>query len=69
MWPKDRRAELSKLQEMFDIAKQINQGSGAIERLQRVIELSGELSSHDYDQDRPSFTQFLVEQATQPDNK
>ena len=69
MWAKDRREELAMLQELFDAAKQINQGSGAIERVQRVIELAGKLSSYDYDTDRPSFTQFLVVQATQPDSQ
>lgn len=63
MWDDLRLAELDELNELFNVATAINKGSGAIERIQRVIELASKLSHSDRASGRRSFSQFLVEQA------
>ena len=63
MWNEDRIAELEKLHELLDAANSINKGSGAMERMQQVIKLAGELSRGNLNNGRKSFTQFLIEQA------
>lgn len=63
MWNEDRIAELEKLHDLLEAANSINKGSGAMERIHRVIELAGELSRSDRNSGRKNFTQFLVEKA------
>ncbi|ONU64400.1 hypothetical protein A8E62_12090 [Burkholderia cenocepacia] len=60
-WTKDRRDELGKLQELVRQIGTLNSGSGAIDRLQRIMILADDLAKADLDNGRLSFVNFLVE--------
>lgn len=63
MWSKDRKDELKKLQQLLQDAQCLNNATGALERLARINKLANELLECDLDSGRPSFGQFLIEQA------
>lgn len=63
MWSKDRKEELKKLQQLLQDAQSLNNATGALDRLARINKLADELLESDLDSGRPSFGQFLVEQA------
>lgn len=60
-WTKGRRDELGKLQELVTQIGTLNSGSGAIDRLQRIMILADDLAKTDLDNGRLSFVNFLVE--------
>lgn len=64
-WPQARCDELVTLQRLLREASALNNSSDFLGRADRVIELARQLTDSDYaDRGRPSFMQFLIEQAT-----
>ena len=66
MWSEDRRAELVELEQLLMDAESLNSGSGAIERMQRLVEIAKKLKRSDARLAKPSFMQFLLREALQP---
>lgn len=62
-WTIDRREEVTKLQTLLSELTTINHGSGAIQRLERCIQLAEELRHSDLRNHRSSFPQFLTDLA------
>lgn len=62
-WPKDRWDELKELESMLYELGSINNGSGAIERLQSCIAIAKKLTRTDYHAHRESFMMYVENQA------
>lgn len=66
-WTKGRLRELAELHDMLGELRQINYGSGAIQRLLKCVQVAQELSTTDYSVPRKSFLLFLEDMA-RPDH-
>ena len=62
-WPEDRWTELVELRDMLGELRQINNGSGAIQRLLKCVEVAQKLTTTDYRGCRKSFLLFLEDRA------
>lgn len=64
MWPEERRRELAELRDLIAQCKAINSANNILERLDRIIEVAEFLTATDLIEQRKSFLEFLVEEAT-----
>lgn len=62
LWGEERWKELNALEELLRECHHVNRGSGVIERLQKIDELSAKLLLPDVDTGRESLLSFLRRQ-------
>lgn len=63
-WTDDRRSELNELNELLRAAASINDGSHALEKIERCIQIARKLTKTDIAGCRDSFFSFLCAEAT-----